>query len=488
MNSPINTKLAGSNDVARVGRLRAFALRAGSLLQKDVTLALFDQAIVSGTSFLTTILVFRAATQGNSELGRYQLGTSLVLFATVVLESLIAGPFAVLSRKMDAEGRRHYAGSTLIHTLAILIAAVPFVTLASVVFAGIEQFQPLSPVVGVLAMVLPLVMLREYARRFCFARLSMREVVAIDLAVAVLQLATLAVLFTLGILTAVTAWLVIGTVCGVGAITWLILSRSKFVLQRENLKVHWGQSWAFGKWNLSAKGVNWLHDNCGVWLAAMFLAAGVAATGAYTKCQMIVQFSNPIILGLGNILGPLTARAFVERGASDLRRTVGRMTCILGGAMICFWLLLLVGGTFGLKMYGDLQPGDHFVMMVLVTAYFAAAIGIGFNAGLQAMERTEAIFRVCLVAMLVTVGVTAVLLKPFGLVGAAIGLLAGNLTGGAGRAIAFWKLSGEYLKKSTVESFQDNTNNALDDFDNRSDDDSIKSAAHSHLLEAVEQA
>src|SRR5438105_4928947 len=81
-------------------------------LGKD-SLAVLDQAVVSGTSFLTTILVGRWC--GAEELGVYALGFSLVVTWTCVQESLIALPFTVHRHRTLEGTQEEYAGAVLIH-------------------------------------------------------------------------------------------------------------------------------------------------------------------------------------------------------------------------------------------------------------------------------------------------------------------------------------------------------------------------------------
>src|SRR4051794_20819360 len=91
----------------------------GNIFRKGI-LSLFDQAVVSATSFLTMLLLGRAsgidsAVDRAHQLGLYQLGLTIILLAICVQNSLISTPYAVFSNRMDRALRPAFAGSTLLH-------------------------------------------------------------------------------------------------------------------------------------------------------------------------------------------------------------------------------------------------------------------------------------------------------------------------------------------------------------------------------------
>src|SRR5205823_14271948 len=79
---------------------------------KDI-LAVLDQAVVSGTSFLTTILLWRWC--GAGELGVYSLGFTLLVTWGCVQESLIALPYTIYRNRPLKGTSAEYAGRVLIH-------------------------------------------------------------------------------------------------------------------------------------------------------------------------------------------------------------------------------------------------------------------------------------------------------------------------------------------------------------------------------------
>src|SRR5206468_7134306 len=99
----------------------------GGAAGKD-TLAVLDQAVVSGTSFVTTILLWQWC--GPGELGVYSLGFSLLVTWGCVQEALVALPYTIYRHRPLQGTPAEYAGSVLVHQG--LLSALALLTLAAV--------------------------------------------------------------------------------------------------------------------------------------------------------------------------------------------------------------------------------------------------------------------------------------------------------------------------------------------------------------------
>src|SRR4051794_14737588 len=165
------------------GRLGAWASHLRSASGKDV-LAVLDQAVVSGTSFLTTILLWRYC--GPGELGVYSLGFTLLVTWGCVQESLIATPYTIFRLRPLKGTPAEYAGAVLIHQMMLSAVALLSLAAVGVVASWTGRFPGLAAVTWVLALATPFALLREFGRRFAFAHLGMAEALVIDGVVSVL--------------------------------------------------------------------------------------------------------------------------------------------------------------------------------------------------------------------------------------------------------------------------------------------------------------
>src|SRR4051794_27656768 len=92
-------------------------------------MALVDQALVSGTRFLATIIVGRCC--GPRELGTYSLAFSLLVLGGCFQEAIVTTPYAVLGQRLRRRSRSMYAGAIArMHFSAAVGGAILLVALA----------------------------------------------------------------------------------------------------------------------------------------------------------------------------------------------------------------------------------------------------------------------------------------------------------------------------------------------------------------------
>ncbi|MBM3288742.1 MAG: hypothetical protein FJY92_01185, partial [Candidatus Hydrogenedentes bacterium] len=208
--------------------------------------------MASATTFLTGALVARACTK--SEFGLYTMGFSLLALLLTVQTSLIATPFMVkLPRLSPAEARR-LAGNSLIHQILFGVLAAIVV----VAFGGVVNVNDtaLGKMLLALGAALSFLLLRDYIRQYGFARLEYARVLAFDVQLAVLQCAGLAALWAAGVLSAATAFLVLGAASALTALHWSFVTRTQRTLSRKALLADLANNWSSGKW-LLASGLVW---------------------------------------------------------------------------------------------------------------------------------------------------------------------------------------------------------------------------------------
>lgn len=159
--------------------------------------AVADRLVVSGASFLTMVIVGRAA--GVSELGMFALAWSVLLVTNVVVEALVVTPFTVFVGEHDKQAdRRAYGSVVLVQALGLAGAAMAIVLAAGHVLADTLSIERGASIMWALFVAIPMVVIREFARRFLFATLEAVRVFVLDLLVAALQLSTLIALTLTG--------------------------------------------------------------------------------------------------------------------------------------------------------------------------------------------------------------------------------------------------------------------------------------------------
>jgi O-antigen/teichoic acid export membrane protein/peptidoglycan/xylan/chitin deacetylase (PgdA/CDA1 family) len=406
----------------------------GGHLRKDF-LAVTDQAIVSGTSFLTTVLIGRVC--GAEELGIYSLGFTLLVTWSSVQESLIALPYTICCHRQTPETQREFAGSVLVHQVMLSLLALVSLAATGAALSLWKHIPGLTTVIWALSAVLPFALLREFGRRYAFAHLRMHVAFVLDLFTAAIQLFGLFWLARTGALTAASAFAAIGVGCTLAAGCWLYGARRQFAIRRDQIWQTMRHNWALGKWLFAAQLTLSFQTYCSHWLLAWLV--GTTATGLYFACLTIAQSCNPFTIGMSNALAPRTAQAFVLHGGQALRRVVYRSTFLVCLALTIFCLIVLFAGQLvvNLLYHGDQYDGQGHTVFVLSLSMMIGALGMPASNGLAAIKRPDVIFKIGLLVVGLSVILVPCLILAWGVEGAAYGFLAGNIVGSLGRWLAF---------------------------------------------------
>jgi O-antigen/teichoic acid export membrane protein len=397
-------------------------------------LALLDQAVVSGASFLTTVMVGRWAV--SSQLGIYSIGVSLLVSGVTFQNSLISLPYTI-HRQQPLGTAEEDAGSALMHTglvsaLAILVLVASAVGLSA--YGAGPEFVTMS---WALAGVAPFVLFREFSRQFAFAHLQLMQPLAVDAAAAAIQISLLSWLGWTGRMSTVTALGAIGAGCAVPTIVWLFLTARDFAIRGRQTLAALKKNWSLGKWLLASQLTEQVRTYITYW--ASMAIVGASATGAYAACMSIALFANPFILGVGNILTPRLVLAWKNGGGKGLRAQAIRDSLLLGAVMSIFCIAVLLGGEnlIHFLYHNKEYEGQGHLVVVLAVALSASVVSNPASNALASMQRPRAILFVSSIGAAITVVMVCSLMVAGGMLWAAYGLLIGNTAGSIGRWLAF---------------------------------------------------
>jgi O-antigen/teichoic acid export membrane protein len=394
----------------------------GALHQGIFSLA--DQAVASATNFATGVIIARNCSK--EELGLYMLGFSVVLLATDLQTSLISTPYMVYAPRLKGLAHALYTGSTLLHQLSFsLLIAFALICGALATTMGIGP-KGLGPVMWALVTVIAFILLREYARRVCFARLKLWRAFLLDTCIAIGQIGGLLLLARFRLLSASRAFWAIGLACGVALLWWLWSDREFYHPRINESRADLKKNWVFGKW-VFVSGLIWaVSMNLYPW----FLAAlhGTACTGVWAACLGVVSIGNPALLGIQNLVGPKIAHEYAAAGPKALRRLVLKITTAVSFlvSLLCL-VLILWGGRLMALLYGRQYGGNSRVVATLALSILVSAPAFSFSRALYVTERSDLDFLINFAALFVMVTLGFWLARAFGPLGAAFGLLGGNL-------------------------------------------------------------
>jgi O-antigen/teichoic acid export membrane protein len=386
-------------------------------------LSILDQAIFSGTSFITAVVIGR--TTSPDSLGIFYLVLSVILIVSGVQDQVVASPYDVYSKRRHGLELVEFAGSIWAHHFAITAIAVLSLLIAACAL-WITGKPQLIPLLTVLLATAPLMMLRQGIRRFTTANFELKAVVALDSAIAVMQLGGLGALIYLRLVSLFSIFAVIATACGLACAGYL-WSKPPIRFVRARILPDWHHNWRFGKWALQTYALGNMTPQLMLWIVGA--TVGSAATGVFGACNSLIGVCYVILCGLANVLTPLAAQAFATGGVKELRRILriaGAFYAITMGGLCLF--VMTTGDWLVVFAFGSHYQGTGPILMALTLSTAMNAWSMLTGNGLWAIEQPRANFLADVCCMTVVLVAAAALVVPYGALGAALATLAGTST------------------------------------------------------------
>jgi O-antigen/teichoic acid export membrane protein len=396
-----------------------------------------DQAVVSGVSFLTATIIGR--TTSTDQMGLYYLTLSIMLIVLGVHEEVVTAPYTIYSKRGKAgQELAEYYGSAWLHTGVLALVSALAVAASAVVFvmAGAGK---LASGLAIVAAISPLILLREGIRRFSIANLDITVALAIDCAVAVLQLGALLAISKWGSLSIWSIYFVMGGACGLVALAWYLLAEKPAMrFRRERVWADWVHNWAFARWALRSYLIGSTTPQIMPWIVG--LTAGASATGVLGACGTLVGVGTVLVRGVDNLLIPRAALAVYEGGAVELVHVLSRTALLVGLTLGSFCLFVAAtGDLLAVVVYGEQYQGTGMILLLLALAMLMTGMGMIFGNGLWVIDRPRANFVGDLCGFGVTLLAAAILIAPWGALGAAAVALAGTSTATVVRGLMLYR-------------------------------------------------
>lgn len=417
LDNPISALVSTLRSVRRKGRTWASVL--------------FDQALVSGTNFLTTVLIARLL--GKQQLGLYVLAYSIVVVLLEVQNSFIASPYTMNCSRLDGPAQARYTGSAFALTIGLSGVATAVLLAGSAVFPVGLGDPGLRIVFLNLALIVTPLLAKEFARRACFAHFRTREVLLLDGLVSLIQIGGLFLLAKLGSPSVRSVYWLIAIASGTAVIVWITSWRNRTVITLAGAFHTLRATWSFGTWVLTGNLALVLSQQIYPWYLASF--KGPAITGTFAACLGLFALINPLVSAIGNYLGPATASAS-SRGGRVLSRTVLRATVLVSGVvgLFCF-VTVLLGNHLLLLLYGSGYKVEFHLIVVLAVSVLVSNATLALGFGFWALNRPDMNLKINLLSTATAVILGPWLVSRYGLLGAAYGLLIANTAVSAFRVL-----------------------------------------------------
>ena len=333
-----------------------------------VNWALADQAIVSGASFLTTVLIARFL--GIEEFGRFALAWLGILFSQNFQIALVIQPMMTIARKQPRDELAAYTGSVIFQQIILGLLAVVFI------FAGVTIAELLRPEwrLGQLAMPIAVLALSsqyaEFVRRYFFTFDRARVSFFVDVARYVTQAGSLVILFLYSaasasletVLYAMSAASLLALLVGIP-----LIGPVRFDLN--NMRITAYRHWRFSRWLIPSAVAVWCREYFVHTAVAAVL--GLSELGAIRAAQQLVRMVNVLILAFENIVPMRAGAAFSVNGFAGLVDFIDSFVLRFSAAIA---LVLVTIALIGGELLGIVYGAEYGGYGQLVAAYAAVML------------------------------------------------------------------------------------------------------------------
>lgn len=382
-------------------------------------LVLADQALVSGASFVTTMLLVRAL--GLDGFGRFSLAWMAVVFAQALQLACVGTPMATLGPKERPEDAPAYHADVLRLELAFLGAVLAVGLGAGLPIARAFGVELDGRELGALAAFALARLAHDFVRQRAFVREERGLALRIDAAATCVQLGLVATLAFAGRLDPVgaLACLAAGSAAGVVAGARHL---GPWSVRPGALRRAFARHEGMARWLVALAVLQWFTSN------AFGLAAGAvlgpAALGAVRAGQTVLGVLHVGLLAIENVV-PVRAAALSARATAGAAAAYLARVAWIGGACTVSLsaLVALAAPQIAGVVYGAAAPETVLAVRVFAVHYVAVFLITVATIRLRTQERTRPMFVAQALGALFALAAARASVEAFGLGGALAGMV-----------------------------------------------------------------
>lgn len=303
------------------------------------SLAVIDQAFISGSNFLVSILLARWASA--EEYGAFALAFAVFLLLSQLQQSVLLEPMSVFGGAYSGSRLKRYYGSLLHMQNGLLVAITVPLALAALITQQFASGQQLGAALWGVTLASPFVMSLWMARRAFYLENAPAPAAVGAVVYTVVTIGGLIVVRRLGEVTSFMAFVVMGIAALITTVAMFWRLRPQF--RREpadaSFRIECGQHLRYGGWALAGALAMWVPQN--IYYAVLSGAQGMAAAG---DIRALLNLSLPlqrVALALGLLLLPYTARIHSERGQEAAKAFTRKICYLFATGSTIYWIFVL---------------------------------------------------------------------------------------------------------------------------------------------------
>lgn len=410
---PTETNPSGSQDrqspsqtTALSQRLRhLWALYSGSGAKSGYVAAV-DQAVISLSNFLATILIARNTSP--TELGVYGVGFIAINLARAFQEGIVVQPLNVFGAGLDEAGFKRYFSSN-----AVLQTILAFSLAAGAALGGwvliITGNDTAGPALFALWFAILNWQFQEFFRRVLYTRGRVANALFNTILANTVRLGIMIWWAAEGSLSGAAGLTIIGWGSLVALIPGIWFTRGYWTRDAYSLGYTWRNNWSFGRWVMGGSIANWISVEFYPVLTAGMIS--FAAAGAYRALQNLVAPIHLLLRAIDTYLTPRAARSYDQNGLPAVGRQLRLIYMVTSLPILGILAASVLFSDQLLRfLYGDTYL-PYSSGMLLMAAFYALLYAYGpLQSGFKAMRQSQPIFAANIAAMLCmfTLGIIAI--------------------------------------------------------------------------------
>lgn len=388
-----------------------------------------DQVLFAAAGFLTNILLARWF--GLEQYGAFALAFSIYLFLSSFHNAMLLEPMSVLGPASYRNSLPEYLGKLITLHFGVTIILGLLVGLGGSVFGYFSKSSSLPQALWGVAVGTPGMLFFWLWRRAAY--LDLRPNVALRGA-AVNSFLVVALLFgfrAMGWLNPFSAFVVLA-IAGIAASAVLMISvRFHFSF---NPRSWWDASmhkvlaehWRYGRWVVVTAFVFWLAGD-----AYYIIVASAGNINDVAVLRAVQNFVKPVqqfIIAITLLLVPWASARFADGQWKLFRRGVNRITMVFTAAAVAYLLgLALCGKWLTQVVYGGKYTEFAYLLPLMTLPILFTAAAEGPAIAVRAMQVPSEVFWAYGAGAIPTVLFGVLLVRRWGLIGAALGLALSSL-------------------------------------------------------------
>jgi O-antigen/teichoic acid export membrane protein len=327
--------------------------------------ALADQVVVSGSNFVTAILLARCL--GPSGFGVYTLWYAVLLYVNTVQAAIVVTPMMTIGPRLTAkeDRRKYYGGLFGVQALLTCMLAALVGLVGTPLLIAKPAWGNLQLLVAFIASLICF-QGQEWLRRYFYSVQRGRAALANDSISYVGQLAVLLVLRFTGHLSLLTAFYAIAITSAAALVVGFF--QAELEVGSATAKSAWSQSWRCGRDFLLASQVYWAGSQ-----GLLFIAGGVLGTGSVGGIKAAQNMLGPIVVlfsAMENVLPVQASIRLVNSGYDGMVSYLKSLSAAGGACLAALLVILAATSKFLLVLFYGAKYGGYWTIVVWGALYF----------------------------------------------------------------------------------------------------------------------